>query len=312
MKLSRPLALICALLAAPVCKAQTPSKTSTPKSLENSTLSLPFADARRMTVLVRIKHSFESLGSAVWIGKTGYLATCYHVVKNVQLPLVVGMPHDPIFATGQWNLAISGVVDTVDVVVVAWDESTDIAILKAARPPGQTQSPLLTGSPIGASETLWTSKGATLATRPPKPGETVLLAGYPLKQTTLILQTGIATGQGAFSRPQAPASAPANSRRIMLSLVSNPGNSGGPVFDYDGNVVGILEGNLLSPMHDADGKQILSCLRAKLDPAGNPLRDQAGNPRLESTPCVQNSGISIAVPAQFITDLAKKNNIDLQ
>lgn len=98
----------------------------------------------------------------------------------------------------------------------------------------------------------------------------------------------------------------------MLSLVSNPGNSGGPVFGHDGNVVGLLEGNLLSPMKDLDDKQILSCLRAKLDPVGKPLVDQVGNPILESTPCVQNSGISFAVPAQFIIDLAKKNNIDLQ
>jgi hypothetical protein len=62
-----------------------------------------------MTLLVRIKGQFESRGSAVWIGKSGYVATCYHVIKNVQLPLVVGMPHDPIFAMGNMNVAISGV-----------------------------------------------------------------------------------------------------------------------------------------------------------------------------------------------------------
>jgi S1-C subfamily serine protease len=140
----------------------------------------------------------------------------------------------------------------------------------------------------------------------------VLLAGYPLNQSTLILQTGIATGQGDFPEPGAAGTPPANGRRIMLSLVSNPGNSGGPVFDRDANVVGLLKGNLPSPMRDLDNRQDLACLRAKLDSTGNPLRDPAGNLIPETTPCEQNSGISIAVPAQFIADLAKNNNIDLQ
>jgi S1-C subfamily serine protease len=203
-------------------------------------------------------------------------------------------------------------VNTVDVTVVAWDESTDVAILKAASPPGQTPAPLVTGNAIGVTETLWTSKGAILATEDPKPGETVLLAGYPLDQTTLILQTGIATGQGAFPERQVSQAPPANGRRIMLSLVSNPGNSGGPIFDHSGNVIGLLKGNLQSPMRDKDDKQYLVCLRAKLDSAGNPVKDSAGNLVPETTECEQNSGISLAVPAQFIADLAKLKNIDLR
>lgn len=304
--------LLCALLTYTFSDAQTPSKTPPPELPEKAIRSLPFEDARRMTMMVKIKLQKGSLGSAVWIGNTGYLATCFHVIKNVQLPIVVGMPHDPVFSSGKIDLVISGTVDTVDVTVAAFDESTDVAILKASHPPAQSQSPQVSGT-IRVNEALWTSKGASLHTEPPKSGKLVLLAGYPLDQTTLILQTGIATGEGYFPTTQAAAGTPlANGRRIMLSLVSNPGNSGGPVFDNDGNVIGLLEGNLLSPMRDMSDKQILSCLRSKLDPSGNPLRDQAGNPVLESTPCVQNSGISISVPAQFIVDLAKKNSIDLR
>jgi hypothetical protein len=139
-----------------------------------------------------------------------------------------------------------------------------------------------------------------------------LLAGYPLDQTTLILQTGISTGEGYFPERTGDPEIPSHGRRLMLSLVSNPGNSGGPVFNRDGKIVGLLKGNLLSPMRDKDDKQQLVCLRVKLDSLGNPVKDISGQPVAEYTPCEQNSGISIAVPAQFISELAKKNNIDLR
>ena len=96
----------------------------------------------------------------------------------------------------------------------------------------------------------------------------------------------------------------------MLSLVSNPGNSGGPVFDADGKVVGLLEGNLPSPIRDKEGRD-LTYLRPKLDATGQPIRDASGQPVPEEAPYLQNSGISVAVPAKFIAELAKKNNIAL-
>jgi S1-C subfamily serine protease len=308
-----PVLLFCALLVTSVCNSQTRSKPSAPNTPEKNALSLPFADARQMTMTVEIKGQFGIRGSAVWVGKSGYLATCYHVVKDVKRPLVVGMPHDPLFVSGQLNLAIGGVVNIVDVTLVAWDESTDVAILKAAKPPGQTQSALVSGNLAGVTETLWTSKGATLATGKLTQGETMLLAGFPLDQATLILQVGIATGEFSYPGVQTPAdSPPSNRRRIMLSLVSNPGNSGGPVLDHNGNVVGLLEGNLQSPLRDEFGRPIV-CFRAQLDAVGNIRVDAAGNLIPDKAyPCLQNSGISYAVPAQFISDLAKKHNIDLQ
>src|SRR5262249_48420549 len=99
--------------------------------------------------------------------------------------------------------------------------------------------------------------------------------------------------------------------RVFLSLVSNPGNSGGPVFDMKGRVVGLLEGNLKSPIRDDNNKQVVA-RTVKTDEGGNLVKDASGEYIYEVTPLWQNSGISIAVPARAIAELAKENNIDLQ
>jgi S1-C subfamily serine protease len=310
LKLSRVVVALCTLFIAPVCISQTASKAPRPSTPKKSPLPLPFADARQMTVLVKIKDSAESLGSAVWIGKTGYLATCYHVVKNIQRPVVVGMPLEPTYFGG---VAIVDDMSILDVTVVAWNETTDVAILKAANPPGRHPTPTAYVSVRGQLPPATTSisKGATIAAEPLKPGQSVLLAGYPLNQTTLILQTGTATGEGFFPSQDPPLPPVENGRRIMLSLVSNPGNSGGPVLDNTGRVIALLEGNLLSPLR-ANGLPLV-CSLPKINTAGSPIIDSSGNP-IPGKPvwCTQNSGISLAVPAQFISDLAEANHIDLR
>jgi S1-C subfamily serine protease len=99
----------------------------------------------------------------------------------------------------------------------------------------------------------------------------------------------------------------------MLSLVSNPGNSGGPVFDSNGKVIGLLEGNLLSPIRNPQTGLPLVCFSPKLTPDGTPMLDSNQNPLPEKPEwCEQNSGISFAVPARFIEKLANDNNIDLR
>ena len=97
----------------------------------------------------------------------------------------------------------------------------------------------------------------------------------------------------------------------MLSVVSNPGNSGGPVLDSTGTVVGLLEGNLMSPIRDENNHEVVSP-RVRLDPAGNPMREANGNFLFEVAPLSQNSGISFAVPAKFILKLASEKNLQLQ
>jgi S1-C subfamily serine protease len=294
-------ALVLFLVVA-ACFAQKPGKKPTAPSAENTAV-LPFDLARKVTMAVmeRTQYDMVPLGSAVWIGKKGYLATCEHVVRNVSFPLKVGMAYDPYVATGNVTVVISRAMNVTDATVAASDSATDVAILKASQTPGQFFGQLVSGTATTIS-----AAGAVLRSEFPAHGATLLLSGYPLDGHTLILQVASATGE-ALSDQLTP-----ESIRMMLSVVSNPGNSGGPVLDSSGAVVGLLEGNRPSPIRDANHNLIYVPV-ASVDPAtGKPAHDANGNTLYEREPILlmQNSGISVAVPAKYIVKLAKEKNID--
>ena len=257
-------------------------------------------------------------GSGVWIGKNGYIVTCWHVIASSPDSFKIGIARDPYVTEGKINISVTGGTTLFDVKLVAHDEDTDVAILKADKRPDQIQlMPMVAFLGPGAApipvtpQTPISPKGAVLATDFPQRGETLLLAGFPIPENisnTLVLQTGVATG--FLSHPRTDASLPSTGLRLMLSVVSNPGNSGGPVLDAAGRVVGLLEGNLPSPIRDNQGRQLYSAT-VKLDPAGQFMRDPSGQLLYDITPLQQNSGISVAVPAKLITELAKRNNISL-
>jgi len=307
------LALLLVLLSAALFGVQKQSAKPTPEGPAKSTLNLPFEDARRMTVKLSVRGEFQSRGSAVWIGKTGYLATCYHVVEGVMSRrLIVGAPHDAMdFTSGSLNVGIRGTMTVIDVTIAASDKGTNVAILHSDHPPGQPEAPPIIDNKGRTADKVVTSMGATLEVNFPKPGQTMLLAGYPLSEQTLILQTGIATDMNLYRQSIAVDVPLGNALRIILSLVSNPGNSGGPVLDAAGKVVGLLEGNIPSPIRDENGNQVYAP-REKLDSSGNPILDALRKPTYEDAPLSQNSGISVVVPAKFIVDLAKNNKIDLR
>jgi S1-C subfamily serine protease len=300
-------------------KPRRPTKQSIASIRANSPSQLPFGDARNMTVILVFVPDGGSpmpIGSGVWLGKQGYVATCEHVLGGLPGPFKVGLASDPYAAAeGSINISVTGSVDLIEADVIVSDRETDVAILKArekperihpaptvaflglAPPPG----PMTAQNPIAP-------KGGTLRTEFPGLGEILLLAGFPLSGNTLVLQTGVATG--FLSRPRTPQSLPATGLRMMLSLVSNPGNSGGPVFDKGGKVVALLEGNLTSPVRDEKGRQVFSP-RVKFDDQGRVVVDANGQQQFEIAPLEQNSGISFAVPARSIAELAKKQRISL-
>jgi S1-C subfamily serine protease len=299
MRPRRALPVICGLLVVLSCRAQTPAGQA----------SLQFQNAREVTVSVLAgPHGERNLGSAVWIGDSGYLATCEHVIHDIHDRLLIGIVYDPFVGSGNTKLVIGAARRAIEVTVAASDESMDIAILKAPWAPSDIHMrPLVSGATSETPQAPVVVRGAKFSVGYPKLGDELLLAGYPLQGNDFIIGTGKATGLGFPTGTASRAGL-----RIMVSLPANPGNSGGPVFNQSGEVVGLLEGNLTAPQPDSDGKQRQVCARAKLAADGTPLRDATGNPVPEWTECRQNSGISFAVPTHFILDLAKAKNLDLR
>lgn len=250
-----------------------------------------------------------AIGSGAWIGKHGYVVTCWHVIAPSPDSIAIGIAREPyVTEEGKFNLSITGGTSLIRVKLEAYDVDTDLAILKADKSPDEvllvpTVVFLGPGAPPASltPQVPLSPKGGALKTEVPQLGDTLLLAGFPLGKDTLVLQTGVATG--FYSNQLTPNGPPASALRIMLSLVSNPGNSGGPVLDVNGKIIGLEEGNLLSYVR-SDELGVAFCSWKKFDNNGQPLE-------AVQAPCLQNSGISYAVPAKFVADLARKHNINL-
>ncbi len=158
-------------------------------------------------------------GSGVYLGN-GYILTANHVTEGVK-------PEDFKFTTSLGDVLSSPVAEVV------WaDYDLDLALIRVPtlkEPDGRVQ---------------WSMddyvEAATLDCRVPTPGETLLVYGYPIDRAWgLVVTTGIAaTGLVDFP-PSQGAGNPDWNIGFLMDVSIDPGNSGGPVFDADGEVIGI-------------------------------------------------------------------------
>jgi len=148
----------------------------------------------------------SALGSGVVIDTAGHIVTNNHVVEGAQ--------DDKVQVT-----LSDGRIFTAD--VVGTDQTTDLAVVKIVDPPSD-----LVPAALGDSAAV-------------RVGQAVMAVGNPLG-----LQSTVTTGiVSAVDRPVSTRSDTASeatvTNAIQVDASVNPGNSGGPLFDAEGRVIGI-------------------------------------------------------------------------
>jgi S1-C subfamily serine protease len=147
-------------------------------------------------------------GSGVVIDDAGDILTALHVVQNAQRLTVV-------FADGTESSAV----------VISSVVESDIAALRPANTPAQLQAATL-GNPSAL-----------------KIGDDAIVVGNPFALTRS-LSTGVISGLDRSV--QAPNQGRTLTGLIQFDAAVNPGSSGGPLVNRDGEVVGIVTG-LVNP-----------------------------------------------------------------
>ena len=147
--------------------------------------------------------------SSEWSGtgfalKNGYIVTNFHVVNGAKSILVYGV-------NGQTNTGL-----TAD--IVATDKTNDLAIIKISD-----------SRFSGFGNIPYAVKNQTLDV-----GENVWVLGYPLTQylgNEIKLTNGLVSSKSGYQGDVAT---------YQISAPVQPGNSGGPMFDSKGNIVGVV------------------------------------------------------------------------
>jgi S1-C subfamily serine protease len=157
---------------------------------------------------LRADGTLTESGSGVVVDDAGDILTALHVVQNAQRLTVV-------FADGTESSAV----------VISQLVESDIAALRPANPPPQLQA-----ATLGNASTL-------------RIGDDAIVVGNPFALTRS-LSTGVISGLGRSV--QAPNQGRTLTGLIQFDAAVNPGSSGGPLVNRDGEVVGIVTG-LVNP-----------------------------------------------------------------
>jgi putative serine protease PepD len=157
---------------------------------------------------LRADGTLADSGSGVVIDDAGDILTSLHIVQNAQTVTVV-------FADGTESRAV----------IVSAAAESDIAAIRPATTPAQLV-PATLGSPSGL-----------------KIGDDAIVVGNPFALTRS-LSTGVISGLDRSV--QVPNSGRNLTGLIQFDAAVNPGSSGGPLVNRDGEVVGIVTG-LVNP-----------------------------------------------------------------
>ena len=159
-------------------------------------------------------NNWAGSGSGFFISRNGHIATNYHVVDEM--------------TKFQVEYYLNGKKYTYPAKVIATDPSNDMAIIRV----DHKDFTILPEIPY------------KFDTKTKDVGTDVFTLGYPL---TFIMGEEIKYTKGEIS---AKSGFQGDIRTYQISVPITNGNSGGPLFDYDGNIVGITSGGLRKGIAD--------------------------------------------------------------
>ena len=149
-------------------------------------------------------NTMKAYGTGFALSSSGFIATDYHVVKGANRIKIRGINSN--FST------------TYNAEVVITDKNNDLAILKI-------------------NDDQFTSLGRIpyiIDDQYAYVGDDIFVLGYPLRATMgdeIKLTNGIISSNTGFM---------GNATMYQISAAVQPGNSGGPLFDYKGDLIGII------------------------------------------------------------------------
>jgi S1-C subfamily serine protease len=175
-------------------------------------------EAKRVAVIEKIKPTVAAVfspggqggGTGVVISKDGYALTNFHVVAGSGPVMQCGLP-DGVF---------------YDAVVVGTDQVGDVALLKLLPKKDGKDFPY---APLGDSDKV-------------KQGDWSLAMGNPFLLATDFTPTvtfGLISGVHRYQYPEGAKGLLEYTDCIQFDTSINPGNSGGPLFNMEGEIIGI-------------------------------------------------------------------------
>jgi S1-C subfamily serine protease len=161
--------------------------------------------------------------------------------------------------------------------VIEKDETHDLALCKTLNPLREFR---IDKANPGTEQPIATLH---VSTTPPATGQFIAIAGFPLGSWNPAIQLGTVAAIRT-TNPNA-GRVPAGQRELLqISASGNQGNSGSPVIALDtGDVIGVIVQAQPAPLFSA--------------------------PQLQGVPLAQSSGIMLAVPAAWISDLLNRHGV---
>lgn len=148
-------------------------------------------------------------GSGFALTSTGYIVTCYHVVKGATSIKVKGIG-------GSFTKSYTAKV-------ISSDANNDLSIIKI-------------------DDASFTSLGTipyTISSTTSDVGSSIFIMGYPLTTTMgdeIKLTDGLVSAKSGYK---------GDITSYQISAAAQPGNSGGPLFDKNGNIIGVVNAKYL-------------------------------------------------------------------